>query len=317
MASLIQWTSELRQYFTQKDLLLNHQLHLNPLFDDEGLIALIDRYPFDKLEVFTMGYNPQGHSEWYLGRRGTLDGASLMQAVKSGRIWLNLRKCNHADPAMAKICNAIFAELEKKTDIKTLKHDLGLLISSPNAHVYYHLDMPLVMLWQIRGIKRVYLYPAKAPYARDFELEAITLRESDEQLKLNPDWDKDAFVHDLIPGEFLTWQQNAPHRIVNQDCVNVSLSIEFMTPKAIWRANVLYANGCLRRYFGLNPSIETSPKWLEPFKVVFARLIKVLGGFKGKKSLPVPRFSLNASQLGKIKFDAGVIAPETSMDKSA
>ncbi len=233
-----------------------------------------------------------------------------MAGVKAGRLWLNLRKVNHADPAIGALCDAMFAEIQSHTGVRTLKQDLGLLISSPNAHVFYHLDIPLVMLWQVRGVKKLYLYPPHSPCVSDRDMEGVALRESDEQLPFDSVYDDMARVHDLKPGEMMTWTQNAPHRIVNHDMVNVSLSIEFMTPKALWRANVLYANGVLRRWFGLNPSLKGSPKVLEPLKLVFARAVKALGGFRGNKSPLVPKFSLDASQPGVILFDDGVTPPE-------
>jgi hypothetical protein len=186
------------------------------------------------------------------------------------------------------------------------------LISSPNAHVFYHLDMPLVMLWQMRGIKRVYLYPPEAPCLNDKDLEGIALRESDEQLKFDPEWDRLAFVHDLLPGQMLSWKQNAPHRIVNHDVVNVSMSIEFMTPKALWRANLIYANGVLRRRFKLNPSLLRSLKIFEPLKIIFARLVKLMGGAPSAKSPISPRFSLDAQKAHILHFDEGVEVPKVS-----
>lgn len=306
MAQLIEWNDENTKGFGETNRLFNHHLHEDPIFSDEGLAQLIDNYPKENLEVFTMGDNPTGWGEWFLGRRGNLDGKSLLEAVKKGKIWLNLRKTNSADKRIQEISDSIFSEIEKQTGAKTFKHDMGLLISSPRAHVYYHADMPLVMLWQIRGIKRVYLYPANEPLINDRELEAIAIKENDEQIQFRPEFEKYAFVHDLKPGEFLTWIQNCPHRIENQDCVNVSFSVEFLTPKAAWRANLLYANGCLRRYFGFNPKIALSNKFLEPFKIIFARIIKLLGGYKGKTQMPKACFSLDEEDLGKLHFDTKV-----------
>lgn len=306
MTQLIEWNQENTKGFGYTNRLYNHHLHENPIFSDDGLAQLIDKYPKENLEVFTMGNDPIGWGEWYLGRRGNLDGKSLLEAVKKGRIWLNLRKTNSADPRIQEIADAIFNEIAEKTGAKTFKHDMGLLISSPKAHVYYHADMPLVMLWQIRGVKRVYLYPAKEPLINDRELEAIAIKENDEQIQFKPEFEQYAFVHDLKPGEFLTWIQNCPHRIENQDCLNVSFSIEFLTPNAAWRANLLYANGCLRRYFGFNPKIARSIRILEPFKIIFARIVKALGGYKGKNNLPKPCFSLDENDLGKLHFDTKV-----------
>ncbi len=305
-ANLIEWNDENTTEFGHKNRLYQHHLHENPIFSDEGLAKLIDAYPKENLEVFTMGDNPTGWGEWYLGRRGNLDGKSLLEAVKNGRIWLNLRKTNASSPEIQAICDEIFAEIAKRTDAKTFKHDMGLLISSPKAHVYYHADMPLVMLWQIRGIKKVYLYPAQEPLINDSELEAIAIKENDEQIQFKPEFEKYAYIHDLRPGEFLTWIQNCPHRIENHDCLNVSFSVEFLTAQSAWRANLLYANGCLRRFFGFKPEISKSIKILEPFKIIFARLVKLMGGYKGKSNLPKPCFSLDENELGKLHFDTKV-----------
>lgn len=310
MQDLLHWSDEHRKRFTRDNLLFNHNLHQSELFSDEALISLIDRFPREGVEVFTMGYDPANWGEWYFGRRGDLTGRQLMDGVKAGRLWLNLRKVNHHDPAIRSLCDRMFEEIATRTGVSTLKPDLGLLISSPNAHVFYHLDMPLVMLWQVRGAKRLYLYPPSAPCVSDSDLEAIALRESDEQLPYDASFDRLAYVHDLKPGEMMTWVQNAPHRIVNHGMVNVSLSIEFMTPKALWRANTIYGNGCLRRYFGLAPALATDAKWLEPFKIAYARLVKLLGGFKGNKSPLKARFSLDSSRPGAILFDDDVKPPE-------
>lgn len=309
MTDLMHWTAAHKAQFSRGNLLFNHDLDKSALFTDEALMALIDRYPRDRLEVFTMGYDPANWGEWYFGRRGELDGRALMDGVKAGRLWLNLRKVNHADADIAALCDAMFAEIKDKAGVTTLKQDLGLLISSPNAHVFYHLDVPLVMLWQVRGVKRLYLYPASVSCVADRHREGVALRESDEQLPYDPSLDAQALIHDLKPGEMMTWEQNAPHRIVNHGMLNVSLSIEFMTPAAIWKANVLYANGLLRRWFGLNPSMERSPKILEPFKVVFARLVKAMGGYRGNKSPLKARFSLDPAQPGVPVFDADVTPP--------
>jgi hypothetical protein len=143
----------------------------------------------------------------------------------------------------------------------------------------------------------------------DRHREGVALRESDEQLPYDPACDAEALIHDLKPGEMMTWEQNAPHRIVNHGMLNVSMSIEFMTPAAIWKANVLYANGLLRRWFGLNPAMARSPKLLEPFKVVFARLVKLADGYRGHKSPLRPSFSLDPARPGVPVFDAGVTPP--------
>jgi len=146
------------------------------------------------------------------------------------------------------LAGEVFGEKEAQVPgLRTMKRDLGVLISSPSAQVFYHLDVPLVSLWQIRGVKTVWAYPVEDPYVGAEALEAIVLRETAEQFAFDPAWDAGAAKVQLTPGRMLTWPQNAPHRIENGPMLNVSLSIEFMTAPAVMRANVLYANGVLRK----------------------------------------------------------------------
>jgi hypothetical protein len=91
---------------------------------------------------------------------------------------------------------------------------------------------------------------------RRLALEKIVLRETAEQFAFDPAWDAGAEAYDLTPGKMVTWRQNAPHRIENGPMLNVSLSIEFMTPPALMRANVIYANGVLRRRLGARPRVQ-------------------------------------------------------------
>ena len=56
-----------------------------------------------------------------------------------------------------------------------IDRNAGILISSPNAQVYYHADLPGQSLWQIRGTKRVYIYPPVAPFLTPEQIERIIL----------------------------------------------------------------------------------------------------------------------------------------------
>jgi hypothetical protein len=79
----------------------------------------------------------------------------------------------------------------------------------------------------------------------------------------------------MEPGDMFSWGQNMPHRVQNGATVNVSLSMEFMTPRALARANVLYANAKLRR-MGLTPRVQdqVGPRMLA--KLTYARAAKAV-----------------------------------------
>lgn len=233
-----------------------HELHERAMFSDDALARLLDAYPRSNLGVFTMGDGSMARHTWRAGAAEGLSGAQLLEAVKTSRLWLNLRAVDRFVPEYKALSDELFADLDARLGEESRTRDLGLLISSPGAQVFYHLDAPLVSLWQLRGRKRMWVYPVEAPYVTANDIERIVLREQAEELPFDDRWDAGAEVVDLGPGEMATWPHNAPHRVENGAMLNVSLSVEFMTATAYRRVNQIYANGLLRRKLGLRPGMS-------------------------------------------------------------
>ena len=296
MTVITNWDETRAGAFGRETLAFEHTLHQRPMFADAGLADVLDRYPRDKLGVFTMGPDPVDWRTWQRGTAGDLSGAELLKAANEGRIWLNLRAVNDYLPDYAELAGEIFGDLESKaTGLKTFKHDIGLLISSPRAHVFYHLDVPPVTLWQLRGRKRMWVYPRTAPFVTEEQLEKIVLRESAEQFAYEPSWDDAAHLQIMDPGVAVSWPQNAPHRIVNDDMLNVSLSIEYMTPAALMRANVIYANGLMRRNLGSRPRLQDNFGPAAMAKFGAARAVKALKLHKATKQILPMQFAVDAA----------------------
>lgn len=269
------WTADKARAFTRETLKFRHKLQQRMMFTDVALTEILDRYPREKLGVFTMGPDPLERNSWKRGKAGDLSGKELLQAVRTGRIWLSLRGVNDHDQDYADLCDEIFADKARfAPHVKTFKRDLGLVISSPDAQLFYHQDIALASLWQIRGTRTVWVYPAAEPCVSQEDLERIVLKETDGQFAYDPAWDEAAQKFVFEPGMMVTWPQNAPHRIVNSDSLNVSLSVEFMTPQAIARANVIYANGKLRRMFGARPGMQQGLHPIALGKLALARLLQ-------------------------------------------
>ena len=294
------WTADKAEDFGSRTLGFSHDLHERPMFDDAGLAALLDAYPRDKLGVFTMGEDPVAWTTWRRGAPGDLSGEALLEAAKAGRIWLNLRECNRYVAAYAELEREIFDDKAARSAPmrRTFKRDLGMLISSANAQVFYHLDVPLVSLWQLRGEKQVWVYPVAAPFAPEDVIEGIVLRQTAEQFAFDPAWDAGAQQVLLTPGKMVTWAQNAPHRIENGPMLNVSLSVEFMTPAALMRANVIYANGLLRRSLGARPAVQAGINPLALSKLAVARGAKALNLVKPNPRVLPTTFRLDAERPG-------------------
>jgi len=267
------WPENTRAKFGRSAICGTHTLHESELASDAGLAALLDAYPRDKLGVYTFPPHSEGRVEARHGRAPGISGADLLEAVKHGQIWLNLRAVNQNVAEHSDLGETVFAPLDGATGQRTMKRDVGVLISSPGIHVHYHLDIPLVCLVQLRGTKTLHLYPARAPFAPLDQIEAVALREREEDITYSDDFEAAAEAFELTPGQAITWPQNAPHRVQNSDALNVSLSCEFMTPKALLRANAIFANGVLRRSMNLSPSL---PERVGPSLVGKAMLARAL-----------------------------------------
>ena len=274
---LTDWDAEKASAFTKQNVIAHHSMHERDMFSDDGLIDLLDRYPRDLIGIYTMGDDPLKRQALRAGSAEGVSGKDLLEAVRHGHIWLNLRKVNHELPEYEALCEELFGAVEAGTPgAKTWKHDFGVLISSPNVQVYYHFDVPLVMLCQIRGVKRVWLYQPKVPFLTDDNVETVVLKETEEEIPFDLAYDKDAQIVDLEPGMLATWPQFGPHRIVNHDMMNVSLSCEFQTYMSLLQANAAYANGVFRRNFGMNPTIYQNSAAALHAKAGFARIFKIL-----------------------------------------
>lgn len=296
------WSDEAKRDYGRKPLILSHELHQRAMFSDDGLADLLERYPRDQLGVYTMGDDPTNWRSFVRGEPGDHSGAELLEMARTGRIWFNLRAVDRHLEDYAELRREMFEDFDRLTGQPSMKQDLGVLISSPRVQVFYHVDIPLVLLWQIKGVKRVWIYPEKPEFAPDEALEAIVLRETEEEFEYRPEFDDEAVVVDLEPGMVANWPLNGPHRVENHDMLNVSLSVEYLTMPAVAHANMLYFNGYMRRRFGAHPDRRRDTGARMWAKAAAARLIKLTGGKDVyRKDSPV-RFRLDPKVEGGVAY---------------
>ncbi len=271
------WSESNADDWGKKPLCLNHRLHTDPLFSEDALADLIDRSPRDCYNINYMGEQGDRHL-WREGEKGDLSGQQVIDAIRNGRFWINLRRPHDIDDRYQALLKAVFAEIEERVPHlgHTFNHKLGILISSPGAQVYYHADIPGQSLWQIAGSKRVYVYPRSNAFLPQESMEGIILGETEEEIGYEPWFDEHAVAFDVQPGEMLTWPLNAPHRVTNHDCLNISLTTEHWTTPIRNSYAVHYANGVLRRQFGLSALHHSVRSPMLYPKLAFAAAAKYL-----------------------------------------
>jgi hypothetical protein len=271
------WQPQHELLFGRHAIKVRHRLAESGLFTREALGKLIERCPQHELGLESMCVETERPDRMF-GELGDASGLQAIDAIEKGRMWMNIRRVMDWAPEYRALLDDVFAEFEARVPgLKTFKRNLGVLISSPNAKVFFHADIQGQSLWQISGVKRVYVYPRSEIFVKASNIEKILLRETTEDMPYHTWFDDHATAFDLHPGEMLTWPLYAPHRVQNHDCLNVSVTMEHWTDE-IWRSYAVhYGNGVLRRTLGIqNPSTRSDGISVYP-KAASALLWKKLG----------------------------------------
>ncbi len=279
----------------------HHKLQETGLFEDDKLADLIDRTPREYYMITHM--NVVGKKMvWRNGDFNGLSGEEVLQAIKTGQLWLCLRGIEKFAPHYHDVMEQAFAEVAEVTPhVTTDRSQTHLLISSPNASVLDHTDIPIIHHWHVRGKKRFYLWDADdKKVLPDETLEAVILRETEEEIHYEEAWDEFAKIIDLEPGISCSWPQNGPHKVDNLDGLNVSVVAEYFTPKAKRKYGVYYANGFMRRYLGWKPQSTATEGIAAYSKCALALLLKKLKIAQGKERDMILSFLLDKAKIGKI-----------------
>jgi hypothetical protein len=287
-AGLIDASERDMRAFGARPIALRHRLASLGLFDDASLVRLIEATPRAWLHVNTLPRDARDPRGWREGDLGGLSGAETLEAIKRGNLWLHLQRVQEGDGVYAGLLEAIFDELQRRIpDFRAFRRSMSVLVSSPRMNVAYHSDVPGQSLWQIRGRKRLYVYPAEPPFLPQPTVENIALKRApDTDFAFQPGFDSAARIFDLSPGDMTSWPRCAPHRVVNDDCVNVSVTIEHWTPQLAGDYAVDYANGLLRG-LGLRNLSRASRGASRFAKIALAGAHKATRRFARKGALPL------------------------------
>ncbi len=250
MSALIQnWSPAQKADFGKTPMVFEHGLLGTGLFEDAALEQLLDVYPAELFDINLFDFDAEGQASMRTGARGRLPGKDVLAGVKEGRIWVQLRGAESWYPELRTAIHQAFAGIsEQVAGFKPVQLTGQLIMSAPGAKVPFHADAPGVVLFHLRGRKRIWIYPSDEAHMPQQGMENIMLRQQTEDLPYRRDMDAVAKVFDLEPGQAVTWPLHAPHRIENQGVFNVSLSVDYQT----WNTRMIngahYANGVLRRW---------------------------------------------------------------------
>ncbi len=277
------WDKDKRAAFRKTPMVWNHTLHKLPLFDDAALAELIDKHPRDLADFCTMDDGADNMASWKGGDPGTHSGAELLAAVRTGKLWINLRETFNIHAPYSAALNAVMAELKHHNPgFNPVSVRGGLLISSPAASVPFHIDRTDVLLWHLRGHKRVWVYPLDEEVLPEVEVEEILLHAHNDDVPYKASFEDKATIYDLEPGMAATWPLHAPHRVVNQGDLNVSITVEYAPFSTIVQNGAMITNGIMRRRLGLDPQIEKQGRINRLMRFAASRVLRKMDLVKAK-----------------------------------
>ena len=225
-----------------------HRLAERGFADDVALAGILDRYPAGLIDINLYDYDDAGQVSLRTGARGRQGGAELLAAIQQGRLWVNLREVETGWPELWAAAMEEFGRVSAAyPGLRAVRNAGQLILSSPKARVPYHFDAAGVVLFHMRGRKRVFVYPGDEAHLAETDMEQVVARQTTEELPYNLAFEADAQVVDLEPGQALTWPLYAPHRVENLDRFCVSLSMDFQTWPSRFCNGALYTNAVLRR----------------------------------------------------------------------
>ncbi|PHR93775.1 MAG: hypothetical protein COA69_03860 [Robiginitomaculum sp.] len=293
------WTDEHKQKFDKEILSVKHNVEDSGLFTDEALIALLDKHPHNMLDVCTMGDHELYPNQFRTGDFRDCDSKTLLKAVQDGKLWINVRRAMNLHPEYKALLDRMYGALSARTGITSFNANGGILISSPVAKVPYHADKTHVVLWHVRGTKRVYVYPLTQEFMSDASYERILTNTLIDDVPYKDAFDEKATVLTLTGGEMATWQLNQPHKVVNETFC-VSITTEYSTRKSGFKNAAMFAQSLQRQKFGANPLWENTATPSKMVKSIFGKVIKKTGLYKSVANVDYVTFKVDKTVPGYI-----------------
>ena len=295
MVSMLQdWSASHGEKFEKEIVTFKHGLNETGLFTDDALIELLEKHPSELLDVCTMGDpdHPIYPNRFRTGDFRGVPGDVLIQAAKAGKVWINVRNGMNIHPEYKEVLDRMYGDLGQAIARKPYNARGGILISSPIAQVPYHFDKTHIILWHVRGKKRIYIYPQTEDFIPDRAYEAKMLRYLDDDLPYTREFDDHAQVFDLEDGQAVTWPLNAPHRVDNREFC-VSVTTEYSTTESKIKNANMVANATMRHKFGIESSYRESGKTHRQLKSLLGYTVKKVGLVPNDKIFDMVTFKID------------------------
>ena len=235
---------------------IKNNLAGHPLFEDARLKRLLRTLPKEHIEIRAVQSLDTNDGGYRRGERLTdVDPVETFERLGEKPGWMLLHESWIHDPEYGELMRQYIHDLaETVSDIGGDPSDLGcwLFFSSGRCVVHFHADPDQSFLNQIRGYKTVFVYPTKI--LPELTVERLVYTGNQGVVTYEPEYEAAMFPPvPLAPGETVFLPLFAPHRVINDGGISVSINVGFQTRESRRRRNVHLVNLEMRG-LGLRPS---------------------------------------------------------------
>jgi hypothetical protein len=243
----------LRAAYPEAPAMLDHGLAGHPLLTLEALAGLARRIRPVDVE-YNRGDLPVGIDPADTPANGLSVEETIREIEQCGS-WMVL-KFVEQDPAYRALLDETLAPLEDEVRPTTgamLKREAFIFISSPEAVTPFHFDPEHNILFQIRGTKRMTIFPAADEALANGAAHEAFHAGGHRNLAWRDEFAAKGEAFDLAPGRAVYVPVKAPHWVKNGPEASISLSLTWRSEWS-YREEYAHAMNALLRRAGLNPA---------------------------------------------------------------
>lgn len=255
----IDGTSAMRRAYPDEPARLRHVLVDHPLFEIERLAALAQILPYECIE-WNAGDLPIGHDPAKTPAN-RLSPVETIRRIEECGAWIVLKDVERDPEYRAALheCLGEFAPFAAKATGRMHRRVGFIFLSSPGAVTPLHLDPEHNVLMQIKGSKRIHLYPTDRGIIPAEHHEDYHAGEAHRNVAHMPEYDAFAQTFDLGPGDAVFVPLKAPHWVKNGDRASISFSVTWRSRASDNERRLRLANHAIRKIGGRPPEPGEAP----------------------------------------------------------
>jgi hypothetical protein len=235
---------------------IRNSLAGHPLFEDGRLKRLLRKLPREHVEIRDVKLSGADDGAY---RRGELlknvDPIDAFERLAEKPAWMLLHESWIHDREYAELITQYMRDLsEAVAGMDGEISDLGcwLFLSSGKSVVHFHADPDQSFLNQIRGSKTAFVYPARI--LPESTVERLVYTGNQGAVTYQPEYEAEVFpAVPLTPGDTVFLPLFAPHRVINDGEISVSINVGFHIRESRRRRDVHLVNLEMRT-LGLRPA---------------------------------------------------------------